>query len=805
MGDQSMTDDIPTGCVNCGQILSLAICLILQGLIHGDETVDIQVRDHASDRPDGGAGVADCDARVRQAELAAKEATLRQYAAEIALAQVWWRMGRLDRAVTLLERHRPEEGTEDHRGLEWYLLWRLTHAEKAILTGHSNPVRAIEFLPDDSALFASDGSHTYATPGELRKWSLNAGASVNEAEAGTVRAVSSGDAASTTLWTQKPMKDRPGTYFSGIGSIALSPDGKLIALIAEQRVYVLDRETNELKFTLEGHEDFTSAVAFSPDGQKLATGGLDGALRLWNAETGELISPLTGHSLGVLTLAFSPDGKTLAAAGGDDRAPDSIRRKSGELMLWNLETKQDPRNINVPAYVASMAFASDGRTIAAGLFSGTTLVLDGHIGAVKQTLSASGSPVECVRFAPNSSRLATADANGAIRLWETEDGSELATLRGHRGCVYCLAFSHDGQTLASGGSDQTIRLWNTDVHPERTQVRLPAWSLQFLQFTPNNESLVVSDFRNVWQIDTRTNRVKTHLPIDHWTSTTAMSSDGVVVATAGQRGSGGGGGAMVRVWNLQQGNHQAEMTTFLDAVHSVQFSPDGQLLIGKCVSSDQSESAVRLWDVATAETLGTWPNAQHAEFSQDNRWLAVAVSGRIVLFDIEQKKTVAILDGDANQVDAMQFSPKGMQLASSGEDKTVKIWNLETREIISSLSGHKQIVQKILFTPDGNSLLTSDPVESMLWKLEDSTLRYTLPDGACPMVFTPDGRTLMTAPGEVHFWQVETGDELLTYPHYGYDSRCLAVSPDGKFIAQAGGNKDETNGVWIWSAAGTND
>lgn len=67
------------------------------------------------------------------------------------------------------------------------------------------------------------------------------------------------------------------------------------------------------------------------------------------------------------------------------------------------------------------------------------------------------------------------------------------------------------------------------------------------------------------------------------------------------------------------------------------------------------------------------------------------------------------------------------------------------------------------------------------------------------MTFTRDSNTLITAPGEVHFWQTATGEELLGFPHYGYDSHALALSSDGKILAQAGGNRDESNGVWVWN------
>lgn len=147
------------------------------------------------------------------------------------------------------------------------------------------------------------------------------------------------------------------------------------------------------------------------------------------------------------------------------------------------------------------------------------------------------------------------------------------------------------------------------------------------------------------------------------------------------------------------------------------------------------------------------------------------------------------------QSTALQFSPDGTQLASAGFDRSVHLWSLATREDIKSLIGHSQIIDQILFSPDGKCLLVADAIETKLWNLTDETITFHTPQAKCPMAFTPDGKTLITAPGEVHFWQVATGDELLTFPHYGYDSRTLSISPTGNALAQAGGNRDESNGV----------
>lgn len=106
----------------------------------------------------------------------------------------------------------------------------------------------------------------------------------------------------------------------------------------------------------------------------------------------------------------------------------------------------------------------------------TTLILAAQNGETKRTLE-QPSPVECVRFSPDAKVLATASADGLVKLWEVENGAELATLRGHRGPAECLAFSHDGKRLASGGADRTIRIWDTEIRQTN------AYSLASLEYS----------------------------------------------------------------------------------------------------------------------------------------------------------------------------------------------------------------------------------------------------------------------------------------------------------------------------------
>lgn len=233
------------------------------------------------------------------------------------------------------------------------------------------------------------------------------------------------------------------------------------------------------------------ALAFSPDGTLLATGGSgDPLVELWNVATGERMAALKGHTMGVNAVAFHPQGTLLVTAGGDKTA-----------MVWDVVGRVRVGVLKNPDMVTSVAFSPDGTLLAAACgekgvpvwdMSGRTLkdTFDGHAGGATSvafshdgTLLASGgsSPsallwdlpegarplsllttasVYGVAFNPGGTLLATVGGELPVRLWDVAARREAAVLPGHTDSVSAVAFSPDGTLLATSGADRTVRLWD---------------------------------------------------------------------------------------------------------------------------------------------------------------------------------------------------------------------------------------------------------------------------------------------------------------------------------------------------------
>ncbi len=496
---------------------------------------------------------------------------------------------------------------------------------------------------------------------------------------------------------QAPLATYTGN--GAVNGVAFSPDGKLLATAdADGTVRLWNTATgHEVGAPLRagtGTISTVAGVAFSPDGKLLATADADGTVRLWNTathhETGAPLPADTGSAPGVKGVAFSPDGKLLATADAD-----------GTARLWNPATGQ-PSGSRLQADtgpgpgVNGVAFSPDSELLATADADGTARLWNPvtqqapHAPLPASTGALYG--VHGVAFSPDGKLLASADADGTVRLWNPATGQPIGSpLRAETGQVRVrgvsfqpvvsgVAFSPNGRLLASADADGTVRLWNpaTGQPVDTPLLAGTGGGMKGVAFSP--DSLLLASANGTAQVwNAATGRpVSSPLPSAlYGVNGVAFSPDGKLLATADADGT-------VGLWNPATGQPIGSPLPAATGygVNGVAFSPDGKLL-----ASADADGTVRLRNPATRAAIGpplpadigTGGSVNGVAFSPDGKLLASAdADGTVRLWNpatwqpIGSPLPAAIGYG----LNGVAFSPDGNLLATAGADGTVQTWQM---------------------------------------------------------------------------------------------------------------------------------
>lgn len=644
---------------------------------------------------------------------------------------------------------------------------------------HANMLRDAAFSPDGKWLCSLANDNT------LRVWDAETGKEICGASCGQVRfqqtaalavspdgqRIAIGGFKTVNAFDLGARELRPLAGFeTWVKALAFAPDGKTLAVAVGQRVCVVDALTGEsLRSWVTGQGELTW-LGYRPGGAVLATVGSDRRVRFWDPATGGEAGQLQDAGHPIVTAAFSPDGQSMATGAADD-----------SVWLWDVAGKMvRVRLLETPEYVHQfdkpprMAFTPDGRYLVA--WDGRNPAgMEGSFCQLQVFELATGRKISCLQ--------------------------ELVFARFSR-----LMFSPDGRILAGVSSDEA-RLWRWSAIQGRVFRPIQVQLHLLPQDRPHVPDVMRASGRNVVGIadgeaihfwDAETGEDKRQLACQPFLHLNACSPDGRVAAL-----STGGGETQLR--DLETGEVKVKFWAAKGYIAGAVFTQDGKSVIATGYSGP-----VRLWEAATGKLIRELRDPGHGvsrlALSPDGKLLATADSRNINsppgtnmwirIWDLASAEEIRTLGGHRDSVFSLTFSPDGRLLASADESERAILWDVGSGKEVRRLKA-----KKVSFFPDGKTLMTSwDHGNVKLWDVATGNLVEWLdwdPADIRGVSFSRDGKRIwFTSRGVPKAYEQTEGLRLerLDAPGHAGSVRCVAFSPDGKFVATAG--SDFTVRIW---------
>jgi WD40 repeat protein/serine/threonine protein kinase len=653
------------------------------------------------------------------------------------------------------------------------------------LTGHVGRIRALAFNHDGSRLFSAssgDGDNT------IRVWDANNGKYVHAlgrhlsgvvalaCSADGRRVLSSGDDGSLRMWdagkaspdpVPTPPTDLVGevrrvSTIAPVARLAVSTDGTRIAVGgADGAVRLWDQSSMRLLQTLTGHKGSVHWVGFTPDGAQVISAGEDKTVRLWDLASGKEINRYDGHTANVWCAALSPDGKRLLTTGGDKTC-----------IIWDVASKQILKKLAGHTDQINWGdWSPDGTRVLTASWDGTLRLWDATGGQqLKSCTVDNKTGFTTCAFLPDGKRALTGGRDNLVRLWDLDAQKQIRDYKAHSASVYVVVPSPGGRYFFSGGQDRSVFYWEVEGPNPKPLQRWEGHADRVVGagFTADGTRLITGSgdkTLRVWLLP-RTQFDPRPLPTSQEVAGEALRLEGhkdkveaVAFTLDGKRAVSGSHDNTARIWDLSSGKEATGPVQHAGAVHALAMVPDGRHFVTAC------------WD------------------------------GNVCVCDLEQGKLVRRFGGHAGRVQAVAVSADGKLVLSGGDDLTVRLWEFDTGNLRDVMKGHNSPIWAVAFSPDGRFALSASHDRTVrFWNITKGTGepagQWTAPGALHSVAVLPDSKRVVVAGRDRVVYLVEMPSGKLIGRFQGHRDTIggLTSSSDGRWVLS--GSDDKTSRLW---------
>ncbi len=561
---------------------------------------------------------------------------------------------------------------------------------------------------------------------------------------------------------------------------------------ATQKYAELSRELESLRHAgclrqLAGAQEDAAGVDLAADGRLGVSGGGDGVLRLWNLDSGACEREIAIGARGLAAVGINADGN-LAAAGGRD----------GSLHVFDLRTGEKLGNFaGHGRSVSAVSFSADGKVLVSGSKEGTLRVWNVATGACLNRIEAHGMGVTGMCVSADGGVIVSASADMSVVARDAETGGVLKMFAGHTSVASSVAMTPDGRWIVSGGWDATVRFWEMESGRCMRVLKGHGNAVTTVAVTPDARWLVSGSMDNtirVWDI-----------PSGRCVRTFAEHAAPVVaLEIAGSRLFSAGADGVLRVWDLEaillrEAQMQHPPVAFCPrrggAGGAENRDPQAQNLLAQAMESLEAGNH------AQAMTLVKQARALPGQrFSAEAMALWSALSEGAERSALKGADCLVQLREHTGSVTGIAVSRTGEIMLSSGNDKTLRLWDVAAARCLKVLEGHTEAVTSVSMSADARWAASgSEDGDVRIWDLNGRRGTRTFREHKKPVVavsMSPDGRLVASGGDDqnIRIWDLAAGREAGVLHGHGASVTAVELSPDGQMLVS--GSHDSSVRVW---------